>query len=184
MMYITQSIKLNNLNWIIIIQVFMREFSILFLSGITGLVLGLNTNIKSVLIQLVAGRFQAKAKDMNTHQAYPSIVSFESCTFTEIELNFLRKLIQLNGLQLPASNDDFNDLFNLGQANKQNERIQRNQLLKNLNLKLFFIYGVEEGIMRLSTQVDKRKKCYFIKDELIQLGFNRDIHQKANLIKT
>jgi len=160
----------------------MREFSILFLSGITGLVLGLNTNVKSVLIQLVAGRFQAK--DINTHQAYPSIVSFESCTFTEIELNFLKKLVQLNGLQLPASNDDFNDLFNLGQANKQNERIQRNQLLKNLNLKLFFIYGIEEGITRLSTQVDKRKKCYFIKDELIQLGFTRDIHQKANLIKT
>ena len=184
MMYITQSFKLNNVNWKIIIHVFMREFSILFLSGITGLVLGLNTNVKSVLIQLVAGRFQAKAKDMNTHQAYPSIINFESCTFTEIELSFLRKLVQLNGLQLPASNDDFNDLFNLGQANKQNERIQRNQLLKNLNLKLFFIYGVEEGIMRLSTQVDKRKKCYVIKDELIQLGFTRDIHQKANLIKT
>jgi len=181
-MYITQSIKLNNLILSIIKNVFMREFSILFLSGITGLALGLNTNVKSLLIQLTAGRFQPK--DMNTHQAYPSIINFESCTFTDIELSFLRKLIQLNGLQLPASNDDFNDLFDLGQANKQNERIQRNQLLKNLNLKLFFIYGIEEGITRLSTQVDKRKKCYVIKDELIQLGFTKDIHQKANLIKT
>lgn len=160
----------------------MREFSILFLSGITGLALGLNTKVKSLLIQFTAGRFQAK--DMNIQQAYPSIINFESCRFTEIELNFLRKLVQLKDLQLPASIDDFNDLFNLGQANKQNERIQRNQLLKNLNLKLFFIYGIEEGIMRLSTQVDKRKKCYFIKDELIQLGFTKDIHQKANLIKT
>lgn len=160
----------------------MREFLILFLSGITGLALGLNTSVKSLLIQLTAGRFQAK--DMNTHQAYPSIINFESCTLTDVELNFLKKLVQLKDLQLPASNDDFNELFNLGQANKQNERIQRNQLLKNLNLKLFFIYGIEEGIMRLSTQVDKRKKCYFIKDELIQLGFTKDIHQKANLIKT
>jgi hypothetical protein len=160
----------------------MLEFSFLFISGITGLALGLNTNVKSVLIQLVAGRFQAK--DMNSHQAYPSLINFESCTFTDIELSFLRKLVQLKELQLPASNDDFNDLFNLGKLNKQNERIQRNQLLKNLNLKLFFIYGVEEGITRLSTQVDKRKKCYFIKDELIQLGFTRDIHQKENLIKT
>jgi hypothetical protein len=72
----------------------MLEFSFLFISGITGLALGLNTNVKSLLIQFTAGRFQAK--DMNTHQAYPSIINFESCTFTEIELNFLRKLIQLN----------------------------------------------------------------------------------------
>lgn len=160
----------------------MREFSILFLSGITGLALGLSTSVKSLLTQFTAGRFQSK--DMNIQQAYPSIINFESCTFTDVELNFLRKLVQLNGLQLSASNDDFNDLFNLGQTNKQNERIQRNQLLKNLNLKLFFIYGIEEGIMRLSTQEDKRKKCYFIKDELNQLGFTKDIHQKANLIKT
>jgi len=160
----------------------MLEFSFLFISGITGLALGLNTNVKSLLVQIASSRFQAK--DMNTQQTYPSIINFESCTFTDIELSFLRKLVQLNGLQLPASNDDFNDLFNLGQSNKQNERIQRNQLLKNLNLKLFFIYGIEEGITRLSTQVDKRKKCYVIKDELIQLGFTRDIHLKENLIKT
>lgn len=160
----------------------MGEFSILFVSGIAGLALGLNTNIKILLSQLVFNRLQPQR--MPTEKSFPPVINFESCAFTEIELNFLRKLIQLNEMNLPASNDDFNDLFNLGQANKQNERIQRNQLLKNLNLKLFFIYGIEEGIMRLSTQVDKRKKCYFIKDELIQLGFTKDIHQKANLIKT
>jgi len=182
MMHITQLICSIIINSSFINVVFMLEFSFLLISGITGLALGLNTSVKSLLMQFTVGRFQAK--DINTHQAYPSIVSFESCTFTEIELNFLKKLFQLNGLQLPASNDDFNDLFKLGQSNKQNERIQRNQLLKNLNLKLFFIYGIEEGITRLSTQVDKRKKCYVIKDELIQLGFTRDIHQKANLIKT
>ena len=182
MMHITQLICSIIINSGFINVLFMLEFSFLFISGITGLALGLNTNVKSLLIQFAAGRFQSR--DMNTHQAYPSIINFESCTFTDIELSFLRKLVQLNGLQLPASNDDFNDLFKLGQANKQNERIQRNQLLKNLNLKLFFIYGIEEGITRLSTQVDKRKKCYVIKDELIQLGFTRDIHQKENLIKT
>jgi hypothetical protein len=182
MMHITQLICSIIINSSFINVVLMLEFSFLFISGITGLALGLNTNVKSLLIQFTAGRFQSR--DMNTHQAYPSIINFESCTFTDIELNFLKKLVQLNGLQLPASNDDFNDLFQLGQANKQNERIQRNQLLKNLNLKLFFIYGIEEGITRLSTQVDKRKKCYVIKDELIQLGFTRDIHQKENLIKT
>ena len=182
MMHITQLICSIIINSSFINVVFMLEFSFLLISGITGLALGLNTSVKSLLIQFAAGRFQSR--DMNTHQAYPSIINFESCTFTDIELSFLRKLVQSNGLQLPASNDDFNDFFNLGQSNKQNERIQRNQLLKNLNLKLFFIYGIEEGITRLSTQVDKRKKCYVIKDELIQLGFTRDIHQKANLIKT
>jgi hypothetical protein len=160
----------------------MVEFTILFVSGIAGLTLGLNSNIKILLSQLVFNRLQPHR--MPTEKSFPPVINFESCTFTDIELSFLRKLVQLNGLQLPASNDDFNDLFQLGQANKQNERIQRNQLLKYLNLKLFFIYGIEEGITRLSTQVDKRKKCYFIKDELIQLGFTRDIHQKANLIKT
>jgi len=160
----------------------MLEFSFLFISGLTGLALGLNSDVKGLLSQMVSGRFQAK--DRNTQQAYSSIINFETCAFTEIEFKFLRKLVQLKELGFPANNIDFNDLFHLGQFNKQNERIQRNQLLKNLNLKLFFIYGIEEGIMRLSTPLDKRKKCYFIKDELIQLGFSKDIHQKANLLKT
>ncbi len=157
----------------------MGEFSILFVSGIAGLALGLNTNIKMLLSQLVFNRLQPQR--MPTEKSFPPVINFESCAFTEIELNFLRKLIQLNELNLPANNDAFGELFHQGQANKQNERIQRNHLLKNLNLKLFFIYGIEDGIVRMSNQDDKRKKCYSLKEELNLKGLSQDIKDKSNL---
>ena len=52
----------------------MGEFSILFVSGIAGLALGLNTNIKMLLSQLVFNRLQPQR--MPTEKSFPPVINF------------------------------------------------------------------------------------------------------------
>lgn len=155
----------------------MSEFYILFVSGIVGLFLGFNLNNKILLSQLVCNRLQPER--MPTEKSLTPFINFESCKFTEIELNFLRKLIQLKELNFQANNSAFDEFFHQGQSNIQNERIQRNHFLKKLNFKLFLVYGIENGIVRTSNQDDKRKKCYSLTEGLNLKGLSQDIEYKS-----
>jgi hypothetical protein len=152
----------------------MNDVLILFFSGIFGIVLGLIINLGRLKRHQ---RFsETQPQDISKKQVFPAVINFESQTFTANELAFLKKIIELNELRLPVSGDEFRKIFNLAKENNQSQRIQVNTILKNINLKLFFIYGIEEGIKRVSTEEDKRKKCYFIKVELIRSGIAKSIH--------
>ena len=151
----------------------MFEIIIIFFSGVLGILLGIVNN-NSGILKLVSFK-SVKTKEITYTKSYPAVIDFESSKFSKTELNILRKLIHLNDLQLPLRIEKNFDLFNLDPLSKSSRRTQINQILKKLNLKLLFIYGIQDGIISLNTDEDKRKKCYFIKDELIVLGIAHDV---------
>ena len=157
----------------------MIDVIILLFSGIFGIVLGIIINLSR--LKRHQRFYETQPKNIYEKQVFPAVINFESQTFTSNELDFLKKIINSNELHLPVSGDEFREIFNLENLNNQNQRSQVNIILKNINLKLFIIYGIEEGITRASTQGDRRKKCYFIKGELIQSSIAKSIHQKREL---
>jgi hypothetical protein len=152
----------------------MIQVFILLAAGILGIALGLIISLMRLKREQRFDEYQPQ--NMSIEPVFPAVINFDSQTFTANELAFLKKIIQLNELRLPVSGDEFRKIFNLAKLNNQSQRIQVNTILKNINLKLFFIYGIEEGIKRVSTEDDKRKKCYFIKVELIRSGIAKSIH--------
>ena len=151
----------------------MFEIIIIFFSGVLGILLGIINN-NSGILKLVSFK-SVKTKEITYTKSYPAVIDFESSKISKTELNILRKLIHLNDLQLPLMIEKNFDLFNLDPRSKSSRRTQVNRILKKLNLKLLFIYGIQEGIFSLNTEKDKRIRCFFIKDELIVLGIAHDV---------
>jgi hypothetical protein len=158
----------------------MFEIIIIFFSGVLGILFGIMNN-NSGILKLVSFKSvktkdkSVKTKEITYTKSYPTVIDFESSKFSKTELNILRKLIHLNDLQLPLLIEKNFDLFNLDPRSKSSRRTQVNRILKKLNLKLLFIYGIQEGIFSLNTEKDKRIRCFFIKDELIVLGIANDV---------
>jgi len=151
----------------------MFEIIIIFFSGVLGILFGIMNN-NSGILKLVSFK-SIKTKEITYTISYPAVIDFKSSKFSKTELNILRKLIHLNDLQLPLRIEKNFDLFNLDPRSKSSRRTQVNRILKKLNLKLLFIYGIQEGIISLNTEKDKRIRCFFIKDELIVLGIANDV---------
>jgi hypothetical protein len=151
----------------------MFEIIIIFFSGVLGILIGIISN-NSGILKLVSFK-SVKTKEITYTKTYPAVIDFESSKFSKTELNILRKLIHFNERQMPLRIEKNFDLFKLDPLSKSSRRVQINQILKKLNLKLFFIYGVQDGITSMNTDEDKRKKCFFIKDELIVLGIANDV---------
>jgi len=59
-----------------------------------------------------------------------------------------------------------NSITNLTNLSAENQRQRRHLFLKELNIKLFLIFGIRESIVRLDSLEDKRVKNYVLSEEI------------------
>ena len=149
----------------------------LIISGIIGLLIGLNLKFREYVNLFFGQKNQSEAQQTIT---FSPTIDFDSCDFTEKELRFLTYLIESKINNWQNSVEELYDIIIPTSTGKQNDRLIRNNFIKSLNLKLFLIYGVKEGIVRLGLAEDRRRKYFLLDNELINLGIATDIDRKAN----
>jgi hypothetical protein len=83
--------------------------------------------------------------------------------FDELEVRLLKAIINPaeNGIDIP----NLNSLLNLKKLSEENQRQRRHLFLKELNLKLFLLFGIREGITRVEFDSDKRMKRYILDEK-------------------
>jgi len=155
----------------------LLAYSLLIISGITGLLIGLNLKFREYVILFFGQKNQLEAQKTIT---FSPTIDFDSCDFTEKELRFLTYLIESKINNWQNSVEELYDIIIPTSTGKQNDRLIRNNFIKSLNLKLSLIYGVKEGIVRLGLAEDRRRKYFLLDNELINLGIATDIDRKAN----
>ena len=155
----------------------MLAYSLLIISGIIGLLIGLNLKFREYVNLFFGQKNQSEAQQTIT---FSPTIDFDSCDFTEKELRFLTYLIESKKNNWQNSVEELYDIIIPTSTGKQNDRLIRNNFIKSLNLKLFLIYGVKEGIVRLGLAEDRRRKYFLLDNELINLGIATDIDRKAN----
>ena len=84
--------------------------------------------------------------------------------FDTLEIRFLHKLLQQD--ESGVNVKTLNAITNLTHLSDENQRQRRHLFLKELNLKLFLIFGIRESIVRLDSLVDKRVKNYILSDQI------------------
>ena len=132
--------------------------------------------------EFVAQFFFTPKKQLGFEQTntYTPTIDFDSCEFNDTEIKFLEYLIDAKNSNQENSVEDLYAIIIPVSAGKQNDRLIRNNFIKSLNLKLFLIYGVKEGIIRLGLAEDKRRKYFMLDDDLIQAGIATDMNKKTN----
>ena len=145
----------------------MLLYSNLILTLILGLIIGLN--LKKV--SLFVGRGIRVSSLPNNHlykHAQRSNLDFITQEinhrFNILEIRFLHKLLELDGNEVDVKT--LNSITNLNQLSAENQRQRRHLFLKELNLKLFLIFGIRESIVRLDLMEDKRVKKYVLSDQI------------------
>lgn len=82
--------------------------------------------------------------------------------FDTLEIRFINKLLEKNRHEVNVK--ALNAIINLTPLSAENQRQRRHLFLKELNLKLFLIFGIRESIVRLDSLEDKRIKYYVLSD--------------------
>jgi hypothetical protein len=81
-----------------------------------------------------------------------------------LEIRLLQAILDQDSNGLGIAN--LNSLLNLTKLSEENQRQRRHLFLKELNLKLFLIFGVREGITRIESETDKRVKLYVLNEKI------------------
>lgn len=84
--------------------------------------------------------------------------------FDDLEIRLLQAILDQDSNGLGIAN--LNSLLNLTKLSEENQRQRRHLFLKELNLKLFLIFGVREGITRIESETDKRVKLYVLNEKI------------------
>jgi hypothetical protein len=139
----------------------------IILTLILGLIIGLNLK----RVPYISG-FRKIAPEIPTKQLY--VEEFRSNVkldkqdmnhcFDILEVRFLHKLLEQDGNEVDVK--ILNSITNLNQLSAENQRQRRHLFLKELNLKLFLIFGIRESIVRLDSMEDKRVKNYVLSEEI------------------
>lgn len=142
-----------------------------FLTLILGLIVGLNLK-SSFFLRSRATDYPSLPKPFNTNfiaeeNAHGHIQNqsqvLNNC-FDILEVRFLTKILldPLNKVDVQT----LNSLANLTLLSAENQRQRRHLFLKELNLKLFLLYGLRESIIRVDDINDKRIKNYTLSDRI------------------
>jgi len=139
----------------------------IILTLILGLIIGLNLK----RVPYISG-FLKIAPEIPNKQLY--VEEFRSNVkldkqdmnhcFDTLEVRFLHKLLEQDGNEVDVK--ILNTITNLTNLSAENQRQRRHLFLKELNLKLFLIFGVRESIIRLDSLEDKRVKNYVLSEEI------------------
>jgi hypothetical protein len=141
------------------------------LTLVLGLIIGLNLKSRSFLNSRVPG-FRSPTTPYNTHflvdenlntQVQNQSQEMNNC-FDILEVRFLTKILTepLNKVDVTT----LNALANLTLLSAENQRQRRHLFLKELNLKLFLLYGLRESIIRVDDINDKRIKNYTLSEKI------------------
>lgn len=139
-----------------------------------GILIGTNPWCRAFYAYLFT--FEKPINSLRTSSPSPRI-AFNAANFSDLEIAFLVYLLHAENTDELVKTPDLQAVIYPMTTNPQRARIVRNNFIKNLNLKLYMMYGVSEGITRKGTEEDKRKKCYLFHENLIQLGIMADIQQ-------
>jgi len=139
----------------------------IILTLILGLIIGLNLK----RVPYISG-FRKIVPEIPTKQLY--VEEFRSNVkldkqdmnhcFDTLEVRFLHKLLEQDGNEVDVK--ILNSITNLTNLSAENQRQRRHLFLKELNLKLFLIFGIRESIVRLDSMEDKRVKNYVLSEEI------------------
>jgi len=139
------------------------------LTLVLGLIIGLNLKSKSYTNSRVSGSripstpfsqsFQID-EHMNSHVQNQDL---NNC-FDILEVRFLTEIIQNSFNKVDVVT--LNKLAKLNQLSAENQRQRRHLFLKELNLKLFLLYGIRESIIRVDDINDKRVKNYTLSEKI------------------
>jgi hypothetical protein len=139
----------------------------IILTLIFGLIIGLNlkrvpyfTSFRKVSPELPINlRFDQDHSLNKKHHKQDSNHCFDI-----LEVRFLHKLLEHEGNEVDVKT--LNLITNLTGLTAENQRQRRHLFLKELNLKLFLIFGTRESIVRLDSLEDKRVKKYVLSEEI------------------
>jgi hypothetical protein len=100
----------------------------------------------------------------------PSVreIELNKTRFNPKEVDFLQRLIQANqnGENVPTS--VLIELLEVQFLSQTAKRIECNNFLKSLNMRILVEYGFKEAILTIGTDEDKRKKCYHLDSNFLQ----------------
>lgn len=96
--------------------------------------------------------------------------------FDDLEIRLLQAIIDQETTGLGIAH--LNTLMNLTKLSEENQRQRRHLFLKELNLKLFLIFGVREGVTRIESTIDKRIKLYVLNEKLVASAVKEAIKAK------
>jgi DNA-binding transcriptional MerR regulator len=143
----------------------------IYLNVVLTLVIGvlLGSNATSLKFEFIKGitKFSVpflRPKDKVVIQSQPVERKVGNRYFDDLEIRLLKAIIQQDNEGLGIAH--LNSLMNLTKLSEENQRQRRHLFLKELNLKLYLIYGIREGITRIESVSDKRIKMYVLNDKI------------------
>jgi len=147
-----------------------------------GLVIGLNLKRFSISGFRSQNNFKPRpafpATFIPSKPSLPIAIQHAGHCFDTLEVRLLIKMIDPSEPLLDVRS--LNELINLTNLSSENQRQRRHLFLKELNLKLFLMFGVREAIIRIDDENDKRVKIYRF-DDKISVDM---IKQALNLIES
>jgi DNA-binding transcriptional MerR regulator len=135
------------------------------LTLIIGLIIGINASSLRISFLKTFTKFpKINLIDTNTPVSQTIAVDKSNRYFDELEIRLLNAIIsqEENGLDIAQ----LNSLLNLKKLSDENQRQRRHIILKEINLKLFLLFGIREGIIRFEHDLDKRMKRYVLNEKI------------------
>jgi hypothetical protein len=154
----------------------------IILTLLLGLIIGLN--LKRVSFSGGTGsKFGFISNDYNPvdnfDEVQNSLVAESQQCFDVLEKRFIHGILESDGDGLTVSR--LNAIINLNNLSAENQRQRRHLFLKELNLKLYLIYGIRETIIRLDSEQDKRIKNYVFSNKLDLEKLMKDLNIKQTI---
>jgi hypothetical protein len=144
------------------------------LTLVIGMIIGLNATSLRVSLLKTISKLPKLSTSIQQPRIQPTVtIKKNNRYFDELEVRLLKAIIDPveNGIDIP----NLNALLNLKKLSEENQRQRRHLFLKELNLKLFLLFGIREGITRVEFDSDKRMKRYILDEKF-------DITQIENLL--
>jgi hypothetical protein len=138
------------------------------------MIIGLNATYLRVSLLKTISKLPQLSTSIQQPRIQPTVtIKKNNRYFDELEVRLLKAIIDPaeNGIDIP----NLNALLNLKKLSEENQRQRRHLFLKELNLKLFLLFGIREGITRVEFDSDKRMKRYILDEKF-------DITQLENLL--
>ena len=132
----------------------MKEIFTFGLLGFVGISLGALLKFRPKNLNSIKGADQLLVPGLLQE------IEFEIGIFNEKEVAFLEQLTLVNNSDISVSTPWLIDILEIHFLPQTQKRLACNRFLRNLNLKILVKYGLNDAIVSIGSDQDKRKKCY------------------------
>lgn len=140
----------------------MVEFYTLGLTGILGVAFGVMFKRKPQT-DVVYFKGTPVLPQSSKHE-----IELNRSRFSLKEIDFLQRLIQASQMGVNVPTSILIEILEVQYLSPSAKRIECNNFLKSLNLRILVEYGFKEAILTIGTDEDKRKKCYHLDSNFLQ----------------